>query len=61
MEWIGYGTPLTAAKEFMDPEIISDPVTYPDQAVLANGTSYAYLPEDVSRYVEGLFMEVRNG
>ncbi|MBQ6720505.1 MAG: extracellular solute-binding protein [Oscillospiraceae bacterium] len=61
MDWICYGTPLSAAKEFMDPDMVNDPVTYPDDAVLANGTSYAYLPEEISRYVEGLFMEVRNG
>ncbi len=61
MDWICYGTPLSAAKEFIDPEMVSDPVTYPDDAVLANGTSYAFLPEDISRYVESLFMEVRNG
>ena len=61
MDWICYGTPLSAAKEFIDPEMVNDPVTYPDDSVLANGSSYAYLPEDISRYVEGLFMEVRNG
>ena len=61
MEWIGYGTPLSAAKEYMDPEILEDPVTYPSQEVLANGTSYAYLPDEITRYVEELFMKVRNG
>ena len=61
MDWICYGTPLSAAKEFMDPEMVNDPVTYPDEAVLQNGSNYAYLPEEISRYVEGLFMEVRNG
>ena len=61
MEWIGYGTPLSAAKEYMDPEILEDPVTYPCDEVLANGTSYAYLPEEITRYVEELFMKVRNG
>ena len=60
MEWIGYGTPLTAAKEYMDPEVISDPVTYPSDTVLANGSSYAYLPDDITRFVEKLFMEVRS-
>ena len=44
----------------MDPEITSDPVTYPDDAVLANGSSYAYLPDDITRFVEKLFMEVRS-
>jgi len=60
MDWICYSTPLTAAKEYMDPEMVSDPVAYPSDEVLANGVSYSYLPEDISRYVEGLFMEVRN-
>ena len=61
MDWICYGTPLSAAKEFIDPETIADPVTYPDDSILVNGSSYAYLPEDVSRFMESLFMEVRNG
>ena len=61
MDWICYGTPLTAAKEYIDPETVNDPVTYPDESKLANGSSYAYLPEEITRYVEELFMEVRNG
>ena len=61
MDWICYSTPLTAAKEYMDPDAVSSPVSYPGDEILANGSSYAYLPEDISRYVEGLFMEVRNG
>ena len=61
MDWICYSTPISAAKDYMDPEAVSDPVSYPSDAVLANGTSYAYLPEETSRYVESLFMEVRNG
>ena len=60
MDWICYGTPLSAAKEFMDPETVSDPVTYPDAEALVNGSSFAYLPEDISRYMESLFMDVRN-
>ena len=60
MDWICYGTPLSAAKEYMDPETVSDPVTYPSQDALANGSSFAYLPEETSRYMESLFMDVRN-
>ena len=60
MDWICYGTPISAAKEFMDPETVSDPVTYPDEESLANGSSFAYLPEEITRYMESLFMEVRN-
>ena len=60
MDWICYGTPLSAAKEFIDPETVADPVTYPNEESLVNGSSFAYLPEEISRYMESLFMEVRN-
>ncbi len=60
MDWICYGTPLSAAKEFIDPEMVNDPVTYPNEESLVNGSSFAYLPEETSRYMESLFMEVRN-
>ncbi len=61
MDWICYSTPISAAKEYMDPDTVSDPVSYPSDEVLANGSSYAYLPEEITRYVEDLFMKVRNG
>ena len=60
MDWICYGTPISAAKEYIDPEMVNDPVTYPDQNILVNGASFAYLPEDTTRYMESLFMDVRN-
>ena len=60
MDYICYASPISAAKEFMDPYLAESDVVYPSKEVQANGSSYAYLPEDISRYVEGLFMEVRN-
>ena len=60
MDWVCYSTPLSAAKEYLDPETVADPVSYPPEEVLSNGSSYAYLPEEITRYVEGLFMDVRN-
>ena len=61
MDWICYSTPISEAKSFMDPEAASSPVSYPDPADLEKGTSFAYLPEETSRFVESLFMQVRNG
>ena len=60
MDWICYGTPLSAAKEFIDPETVADPVTYPNEESLVNGSSFAYLPEEITWYMDRLFMEVRN-
>ena len=60
MDWVGYGVPLSAAKEYLSEEMAENPVIYPPQESLAKGTSFAYLPEEISRYVESLFMQVRN-
>ena len=59
MEWVEYSVPSTAAKAFLDEETVSDPVAYPSDEALENGTSYAYLLPEVTRFVESLFMEVR--
>ena len=59
MEWVCYSTPISAAKEYLGEEVTSDPVAYPSQEILKNGVSYAYLPEEISRFVENLFMEVK--
>jgi spermidine/putrescine transport system substrate-binding protein len=60
MDYIWYGSPVSSAKEYMDPVLAESEVVYPDQEVLDKGTSFAFLPEDISRYMETLFMEVRN-
>ena len=60
MDWVCYSTPISAAKEFLSEDVVNDPVAYPDEEILKNGVSFAYLPEDISRYMESLFMQVRN-
>ena len=59
MDYICYGSPIEGARDHMDEALANDPVVYPSEVVLANGTSYAFLPEDITRYVENLFMQVR--
>ena len=61
MDFIGYSVPASESKQYMDEEVVSDPVAYPDEEELRNASSFDYLPEDVSRKMESLFMEVRNG
>ncbi len=60
MDWVGYSTPISAAKQYLGEDVVNDPARYPDQSVLENGVSFAYLPEDITRYMESLFMKVRN-
>jgi len=59
MDYICYGSPIAGAKDYMDPYLAESEVIYPDESVLANGSSYAFLPEEITRYVENLFMQVR--
>ena len=59
MDWVGYSTPMSAAKEYLDPEVVSDPVFYPDAELISKGSAYLYLPPRVTRFVETLFLEVR--
>ncbi len=60
LEYLGYSAPETAAREYMDAEMAENAIAYPSDEVLASGTSFAYLPEETSRYMESLFMQVRN-
>lgn len=61
LDFIGYSVPASESKQYMDEEVVNDPVSYPDAEELSKASSFDYLPEDVSRKMESLFMAVRNG
>ena len=60
MDYICYGSPIVGARDYMDEYLAESEVVYPSDEILENGTSYSFLPEEISRFVEGLFMKVRN-
>jgi spermidine/putrescine transport system substrate-binding protein len=55
MDYICYGSPISAAKEYMEDYLAESEIVYPDEALLSKGTSYQFLSEEISRYVEGLY------
>lgn len=57
---LGYCTPSTASRAYIDPEMANSPIAYPSAETLSHGTVFAYLPEETTRLMESLFMEVRN-
>ena len=59
MDYICYASPISEAKEYMEEYLAESEVIYPDPEVLAVGTNYQFLPNEVSRHVESLFMGVR--
>ena len=59
MDYICYGSPIAGATEHMDEYLAESEVIYPPAEVLTRGKSYGFLPEDITRYVENLFLQVR--
>ena len=57
MDWICYSTPIPAAKEFMELDEQMEEVNYN----VVGGTGYLSLPRETTRYMDSLFMRVRNG
>ena len=59
LEYLGYSAPSTAAKEFMDPEIASDPIAYPDEETLERGSSFRSLSLEGTQEMNRLWLEVK--
>ena len=59
MNYICYGSPIEGATAYMDEYLAESEIIYPPEEVLAKGRSYTFLPEDITRFVENLFLQVR--
>ena len=57
MDYICYASPVSAAKDYMEDYLRESEVVYPSEEVLAKGTAYAFLSEEISRYVENLYQK----
>jgi len=60
MDYICYASPLSEARNYMEDYIAQSEVVYPSDEVLDCGSSYHYLPDEITRLIESLFMQVRN-
>ena len=60
MDYICYASPMSEARNYMEDYIAQSEVVYPSDEVLTHGTSYRYLPDEITRLMETLFMQVRN-
>ena len=59
MDYICYGSPIHGASAYMEKYLAESEVIYPPAEVLERGRSYGFLPEEVTRHVENLFLQVR--
>ena len=59
MDYICYASPVSAAKDYMEDYLAESQIIYPAAEILQRGQSYGFLPEEITRYVENLFLKVR--
>ncbi|MEG1633014.1 MAG: ABC transporter substrate-binding protein [Oscillospiraceae bacterium] len=59
LEYLGYSTPVSAAKEFMDEEVASSEIAYPDEQTLSRGYSFSFLPIETNQLMDSLWLSVR--
>ncbi len=57
MDYICYGSPISAAKDYMEDYLADSEIVYPSEEVLEHGSAYGYVPEDTTRFVEGLYQQ----
>ena len=59
LDYIGYSTPETAAKDYLDEEVTSSPVSYPDDETLARSESFAELGVEATQVMNDLWLSVK--
>lgn len=59
LEYLGYSTPISAAKDFMDPEFAQSGIAYPDETVLERGESFLYLHAEATQLMDSLWLDVK--
>lgn len=59
LEYLGYSVPLSAAKEYMDPEVTSSEIAYPSGETLARGESFSALSQETSQLMDSLWLSVK--
>ncbi len=59
LDYLGYSTPISDAKEFMDEEIANSEIAYPTEETLAKGESFLYLDTESTQLMDSLWLEVK--
>ncbi|HOG01464.1 MAG TPA: spermidine/putrescine ABC transporter substrate-binding protein [Clostridia bacterium] len=59
LEYLGYSTPISAAKEYMDPEVAENEIAYPDAETLERGRSFLSLNASATQLMDSLWLEVK--
>lgn len=59
LEYLGYSAPISAAKDYMDPEVAESEIAYPSDEVLAGSESFSALETETSQLMDSLWLSVK--
>lgn len=59
LDYIGYSTPISEAKNYLDEEVTQNPVTYPSDEVLARSESFAPMSIEATQTMNDLWLSVK--
>ncbi len=57
-DYIGYSTPQIEVPDYLDPELASSPIAYPDDETLANTEAYIALPNTTTKLIDELWTSI---
>ncbi|MDD3164709.1 MAG: ABC transporter substrate-binding protein, partial [Oscillospiraceae bacterium] len=58
MSWVGYGTPESEARQYLD-EGMDNEIAYPDSAVLARSDTFKFLDDETNQRMNALWLSVK--
>ena len=59
LDYLGYSTPISAAREYMDESVATSDIAYPSAETLAGGQSFNFLETSVNQMMDSLWLEVK--
>ena len=61
LDYLGYSTPISEAKQYMDEAMATSDIAYPSAETLANGEIFLKLPSETSQLMDSLWLDVKTG
>ena len=59
--YVGYSTPISEAKLYMDEEMVTNEVAYPSEEILANTEVFVNLSDDANKMLDMLWISINVG
>ncbi len=61
LDYLGYSTPISAAKAYMSEDTASSDIAYPSAETLARAESFRYLGAEANQIMDSLWLDVKAG